>query len=193
MSKQNPNPRKAQLTIWLVLTLLILPPFLSASVSGNVEYPLPAQSYGTIASPPVMIQNGTTGTSTIYLNRTSAKVSVNASVPAYDYVLRGVNQVTDAWKIRLKAYSQSNITRLSNCTIYFHNASDGFSRQIYIINGSYTQQTGPWYDLNPLATVYMALTLQATGSQTSHVFVYLEILTPNKTTYSQYVLTFEIT
>jgi len=112
----------------------------------------------------------------------------------YDYVLKIVNQVSDSWKIRLRAYSQSNIARLGNCTIYFHNATDGTSGQIYIISGSYTQQTGPWYDL-PVSPAerYIALTLEADSSEVSYVYVYLDILVPDKTTYAQYILTFEIT
>jgi hypothetical protein len=112
----------------------------------------------------------------------------------YDYVLKIVNQVSDSWKIRLRAYSQSNTARLNNCTIYFHNATDGTSGQIYIISGSYTQQTGPWYDLpaSP-AERYIALTLEADSSEVSYVYVYLDILVPDKTTYAQYILTFEIT
>jgi len=124
-------------------------------------------------------------------------VSVVAFKPApsnYNYVLKIVNQVS-AWKIRLKAYSESNIGRLNNCTIYFHNSSDGTSRQIYINNGAYVNQTGPWYDLPgpPLTERYIAVTLQANDPLVSYVYVYLEILVPNKTTYAQYVITFEIT
>jgi hypothetical protein len=89
---------------------------------------------------PVLLQNGTIGTSIIYTNSTSAKVNTSASVPSYDYVLRIVNQATDTWKIRLKAYSQNNIGRLNNCTINFHNSTDSASPQILIANGSYTQQ-----------------------------------------------------
>jgi len=113
----------------------------------------------------------------------------------YDYVLKIFNNVTDLWKIRLRAYSQSNITRLDNCTIYFHNSSDGTSGQIYIVNGSYTQQTGLWYDLPASIGIerYIAVTLQASDSVVSYIYVYLEILIPDKTTYAQYVITFEIT
>ncbi len=112
----------------------------------------------------------------------------------YDYVLKIVNQISDSWKIRLRAYSQSNIARLNNCTIYFHNATDGTLGQIYIISGSYTQQTGPWYDLpSSPAERYIALTLEASNSETSYVYVYLDVLVPDKTTYVQYVLTLEIT
>jgi len=117
-----------------------------------------------------------------------------SSSPNYDYVLRIANQNASAWKIRLKAYSNTSITRLNNCTIYFRNASDGTSRQIYIQSGSYVNQTGPWYDLpaSP-AERYIAITLDATVAGESLVYVYLEILIPDKTTYARYILTFEIT
>jgi hypothetical protein len=112
----------------------------------------------------------------------------------YDYVLKVVNQVSDSWKTRLRAYSQSSIARLDNCTIYFHNATDGTLGQIYIISGSYTQQTGPWYDLpSSPAEIYVALTLEASSAEISYVYVYLDVLVPDKTTYVQYVLAFEIT
>jgi hypothetical protein len=118
----------------------------------------------------------------------------SSSSSNYNYVLNIVNQVSDTWKIRLKAYSQSNIERLNNCTIYFRNSSDGTSRQIYIQDGAYVDQTGSWYDLpaSP-AERYIAVTLQANNSEASYVYLYLEILVPNKTTYAQYVITFEIT
>jgi len=111
----------------------------------------------------------------------------------YDYVLRVNNTVTDSWQIRLKKYSDSNIDRLQNCTIYFHNSTDGTSGQIYIENGVYTQDTGPWYDLPSLATIYIAMTAGANSTGTSYVYVYLEILTLGTTTYSQHIITFEIT
>jgi len=111
----------------------------------------------------------------------------------FNYVLRVNNTKTDSWQIRLKKYSDSNINRLQNCTIYFHNSSDGTSRQIYIEDGSYTNQTGPWYDLGDSETIYIAMTVEATSTGTSYVRTYLEILIPDKTTYAQYVLTFEFT
>jgi len=111
----------------------------------------------------------------------------------YDYVLRVNNTETDSWQIRLKKYSDSNINRLQNCTIYFHNSSDGTSRQIYIQNGACINQTGPWYDLGDSETIYIAMTVQATSTGTSYVRTYLEILVPNTSTYAQYIITFEIT
>jgi hypothetical protein len=139
---------------------------------------------------------GVLSTTTQYqqkLNQIKLAYSYSSS-SSYNYVLKIVNQVSDAWKIRLKAYSQSNIGRFNNCTIYFRSSSDGTFRQVYILNGAYVNQTGPWYDLpaSP-AERYVVVALQATNSEVSYVYVYLEILVPNQTTYVQYVVTFEIT
>jgi hypothetical protein len=120
-------------------------------------------------------------------------LSVWTDDATFNYVLRVNNTKTDSWQIRLKKYSDSNINRLQSCTIYFHNTSDGTSRQIYIEDGSYTNQTGPWYDLGDSETIYIAMTVEATSTGTSYVRTYLEILIPDKTTYAQYVLTFEFT
>ena len=111
----------------------------------------------------------------------------------YDYVLRVNNTVTDSWQIRLKKYSDSNINRLRNCTIYFHNSTDGTSSQIVIENGVYTQDVGSWYDLGDSETIYIAVATEASVSGTSNINVYLEILTPGTTTYAQYILVFQFT
>ena len=119
--------------------------------------------------------------------------SEGTSEDTYDYVLRVNNTGTDSWQIRLKKYADSNISRLQNCTIYFHNSTDGTSNQIIIENGSYINQTGLWYDLGDSETIYIAMTVNANSAATSYVYTYLEIRTPNTTTYAQYVITFEIT
>jgi hypothetical protein len=110
----------------------------------------------------------------------------------FDYVLKVANQVGGAWKIRLRAYDQTNIERLSNCTIYFYNGGE-VSRQIYIYNGAYSQQFGNWYDLTSLSTVYIAMTVSATSTGTSYVYTYLEILVPNTSTYNLFIIVFEVT
>jgi len=92
----------------------------------------------------------------------------------FGYVLQVVNQVSYNWNIRLKAYDQTNIGRLSNCTIYFRN-STGVSRQIYIYNGAYSQQIGSWYNLTSLSTVYIAMTVTANSTGTSSINAYLEV------------------
>jgi len=138
---------------------------------------------------------GVKATSTLFQQKIN-QVKLNYTyvvTQVYDYVLRVNNTVTDSWQIRLKKYADSNITRLQNCTIYFHNSSDGTSRQIYIQNGLYTNQTGPWYDLGDSETIYIAITVSANSTGTSYIYTYLEIRIPNTTTYAQYITTFEIT
>jgi hypothetical protein len=110
----------------------------------------------------------------------------------YDYVLEIANQVGDLWKVRLGAYDQSNIGRLQNCTIYFHDGG-GVSRQIYIYNGTYSQQFGSQYDLTGLSSVYIAMVVSATSTGASYVYAYLEVLVPGISTYNLMVITFEIT
>jgi len=114
------------------------------------------------------------------------------ALASYDYVLRVNNTETSSWQIRLKEHSDSNINRLENCTIYFHNSTDGTSNQIVIENGGYTQDVGPWYDLGNSETIYLAMTTQSNSAGTSYIYVCLEVLTIGTTTYAQYVITFEV-
>ena len=111
----------------------------------------------------------------------------------YDYVLRVNNTATDSWQIRLKKYSDSNMNRLRNCTIYFRNSTNANSIQIVVENGSFTNETGPWRDLGSLETIYIVITVEAYSTGTSYVYTYLEVRTPNTTTYAQHKITFEIT
>jgi len=113
----------------------------------------------------------------------------------YDYVLRVNNTETDSWQIRLKKCSDSNINRLQNCTIYFHNSSDGASGQIKIENGNYTVNgdEGPWYDLHDSETIYIAMAAETNSTGKSYVYTHLEIRIPELTTYAQYIIAFEIT
>ena len=111
----------------------------------------------------------------------------------HDHVLRINNTVTDSWQIRMKHYSDSNINRLENCTIFFHNSSNGASNQIVIEDGSFVNETGPWYDLDNSETIYVAMTVQTNSTGTSYAYVYLEVLVTDTTTYAQYIITFKIT
>ena len=108
----------------------------------------------------------------------------------FNYVLEFVEKDESNWKVRLKAYDNSSITRLDNCSIYIYNGSN--STQIVILNGAYENQTGPWYDLAASDTEYIWMHVETSGAGTSYVYVYLEILVPNKTVYARYVIAFEI-
>ena len=119
------------------------------------------------------------------------EVKITYAKESYDYVLQVVNQVADAWKIRLSAYGESNTIRLKNCTIYLHNG--GTSRQIYINEGLYEQQVGNWYDLAASGTDYIVITVSVNSTGTSFIYTYLEILIPGISTYTQFPITFVIT
>jgi len=109
----------------------------------------------------------------------------------YDYVLKVVNQVADAWKVNLKAYSSSNIARISSTTISFHEGST--SNQIIISGGSITQSEGSQYDLLGSTTIYISMSnVQASTSGTSYIYMFLKVLKPNTSTYSLFIITFEI-
>lgn len=110
---------------------------------------------------------------------------------AYDYVLQVNNQAANQWKVRLGAYDQANIGRLSNCTIYFHDGA-GVSLQIYVYSGIYSQQVGSWYNLTSLSTIYIAMTAIANTTGTSYIYAHLEVLIPNTSTSILMVVTFEI-
>jgi hypothetical protein len=118
----------------------------------------------------------------------SYEVSLN-----YDYVLGTNNTVLDSWQIRLKKYSDSNIGRLQNCTIYFHNSTDGNSPQIVVENGAFKNETGSWYNLGSSQTIYIAITVEASSTGTSYIYTCLEVRILGTTTYAQYIITFEIT
>jgi len=187
--KETPDYKRVRNLLLLALTGFVLLGYSLQSVAGSAYYSMVMQAYGTVTSPPIILDEGTAGSSTVYANSTSARVWTGAG--NFNYVLNLTESQGSDWKVRLRAYDQFNISRLSNCSIYIYNGSN--STQIVILNGAYDQQTGPWYDLVASDTEYTWMHVEASSAGTSYVYVYLEILIPNKTTYAQYVITFEIT
>jgi len=181
--------KKIRHLLWLVLTVFVLLGYSLQSAAGSVYYPLVMQTYGTVTSPPIILKEGTAGSSTIYTNSTSAMVRVGAG--DFNYVLNMTENQGSDWEVRLSAYDQFNISRLSNCSIYIYDGSN--SPQIVIVNGNYTQQTGLWYDLAVSDTEYIWMHVETTSAGTSFVYAYLETRVPSTTTYVQYIITFEIT
>jgi hypothetical protein len=116
--------------------------------------------------------------------------TVNGST--YDYVLTVVNQVVDTWSISLRVYSSSNINRLSSATIRFHDGTS--SDQIIISNGIISLSEGSLYGLAGTTTKYVSMnSLQSNTTGTSLLYTYLRVRVPNTSTYSLYIITFEIT
>jgi hypothetical protein len=124
-------------------------------------------------------------------NIDAAILHVWTSAADYNYVLRMTENQGTNWKVRLRAYDQSNIGRLENCSIYIYNGSN--STQLVILNGVYSQQTGSWYDLTISDIEYLWMHVEASNSEVSYVYTYLEILVPNTSAYARYIITFEIT
>lgn len=119
--------------------------------------------------------------------------SVNVYLPlTYDYVLQANNTSTNSWQIRLNRYSDSGISRLQNCTIYFHNSTGGNTKQIEVDNGAYISQTGSWCGLGSSTTTYIAMTVQTSSTGNSFINAYLEIWLPATTTYIQYIISFAV-
>jgi hypothetical protein len=111
----------------------------------------------------------------------------------YDYVLKVVNQVANNWKVNLKVYDSSNISRLSSLNISLHDGTS--SNQIAVSAGSIVKSEGEPYNLpgGVNSTIYISISnLQATNSEKSYLYVYLKILVPNTSTYSLFIITFEI-
>jgi hypothetical protein len=109
----------------------------------------------------------------------------------YDFVLKIVNLASENWKVRLRAYAQSNIERLVNCTIYFRNETS-ISNQIQILNGAYSQNHGDWINLEGSSSIYLAMKISAKNSETTFIYAFLEVLIPNTSTYNLMLIEFRI-
>jgi hypothetical protein len=142
----------------------------------------------TVSSPPVILHNITN--SFIYANYTSARVIVPNGTNNSD-VLQILNQTNDPWELQLIKYSDSNVSRLTNCTIWFHNGDA--SIQIKVVNGLYSQTSGDFYNFPTNMYGYITITSSTNSSGTSYIYTYLKILKPNTSTYFLYTITFEIT
>jgi hypothetical protein len=174
--------------IYIVLALFIL---LGTQhiASGSTLFYIAIQTSTLVDLPPLILQNVTS--SFIYTNNTSAKVTVPSSGAELD-VLQIINQTSDNnWQLQLIKYNDTDITRLTNCTIWLHNETTT-SVQIKIIDGIYNQTSGNLYEFTSNNTkITIIATTNATG--TSLIYTYLKILKPDTSTYSLYTITFEIT
>ncbi|UCB59647.1 MAG: hypothetical protein JSW72_05800 [Candidatus Bathyarchaeota archaeon] len=192
MNKQHRESRNVRKSIWIALALMLIVGFVLRHATGSTHLSLSMETDATTATPPVELHGGSAenSTSIVYTNRTSAKVTVEGEGD-FNYVLNFSEQDETDWKIRLNAYDQSNISRLSNCSIYIYGGVN--STQIVISNGEYTNRTGPWYNLSASTTECIWMHVEESASGTSNVNTYLEILVPNTKVYARYIVEFEIT
>jgi hypothetical protein len=78
--------------VWLVLTLSVISGLLSINVSASISWSLLGKPFTTVNAPPVLLQAGVAGASTIYANSTSAAVNISAPVGIqYGYAFNASN------------------------------------------------------------------------------------------------------
>lgn len=80
MDKHRLRERPFHVTGCLALASLLLLSFACTDVSASLKFSILKQSRTTITTPPVVLQAGSAGNSTIYANSTSAQVSVSVPV-----------------------------------------------------------------------------------------------------------------
>lgn len=177
---------RARSIAFVVLTLFLLFQIQDA-VKGSTLFYLPVQMPADVNTPLVTLQNMTPN-STIYTNGTSARITVANNTIALD-VLEILNQTDDAWQLQLLVYNDTNINRLANCTIWFHNGSA--SVQIRITDGNYSQMSEQLYNFEVNSKITITATTITQGTSCIHTF--LKILHPETSTYFLYAITFEIT
>lgn len=110
----------------------------------------------------------------------------------YDHVLGVNNTVMNPWQLRLSEYTDSNVNRLQNCTIYFHNSTGDRSDQISVQNGTYTLDAGSWCDLASSSTIFIGVLAQASSTELSRIYTYLDVRVANTTTYVRYIIEVEV-
>ena len=172
--------------VYLLITLILIGTI--GIAKGSTYFSIEAQALALASSPLVILQNITN--SQVLTGNTSAIVSVSNGTNNLD-VLQVLNQTNDAWQLQMTKYSDDNINRLTNCTIWLNNGSAP-NTQIQVIDGEYTQVSGDYYTLEGNGADSIALTVTTNATGTTYIYTYLKILTPNTSTYSLYAITFEI-
>jgi hypothetical protein len=100
----------------------------------------------------------------------------------YDYILSATSQKTYDQNITLTLNNYSNINRLNNCTVWFHDGVQ--SVQIKIINGVVTQNSGQNYLLAASSSRYIAVYVEQNSVGTSTLYLRLEAKTQNSIVYT---------
>ena len=94
--KHSNKVEKALLSFLFVADILVLLVFAGIVYGANVYFPC-LEPGADISTPPISLQAGTAGTSLIYANGTSAKISAPASAPPPTYYPDSYNIITGAY------------------------------------------------------------------------------------------------
>lgn len=106
----------------------------------------------------------------------------------YDFVLKAQSQIASLRSVRLRAYADTGRGRLINCTVSFK----AESKQVTIIDGEYTQQTGVYTLLPGLTSYNITVHVSATYTGTSIVYMYLDVKVPGTSTHTGYPIKLRI-
>jgi len=178
----------------LAVTLLIVFSLFYNPVYGSVYDFMNVGADSTCIVPLVVLEDGINKTSIIYANNTSAKISIDANLTqlTYNYSLNIVNKNASLWQVKLEYFESVNISRV-NATIILHNNSTA-SNQI-AINSQGINQTNEYYNLTDNAVIHIGVKdlIENSSSGKTILDVYLRLKTPNTTTYTLYIITFEFT
>jgi len=100
------------------------------------------------------------------------QIKLTHKYDTYDYVLGVVSKKSYDQNIRLILYNDSNIGRLSNCTIWFRDSTT--STQIRIVGGAIVSSSGDWYPLPASSMRYVVVYADESSSGTSVLYIRLE-------------------
>jgi len=175
------------------MALLVLFGYSCKHAFGNVYDFINLESNIVCVVPLVVLEDGANNISTIYAYSTSAKVSINASTTSltYNYSLNIVNNDASLWEVRLEYFNYTNIN-CTNATIILHD--NATSSQQITLSGGNISQTKQYYNLTSNFKIHIGVqNLVKNFPGTTLLHVYLRIKTPNTTTYTLYIVTFEFT
>jgi len=182
--KTSLDHKRVRRLVWLVLTIFVLLGYSLESVAGSAYYSMVMKAYGTVSSPPVILEEGNcSGTSTIYTNNTSAKVSTAAPAPTPTYYPNSYNITTGT---HLSGNVPASVETVD--ANYFIVRSSGtatsttaYNPSNYSLFGSTAFVSGALSDLQSDNGVYMTF-----RSYTNYDFRYAESLGQNNTNSESY-------
>ena len=183
--KKSLDHKRIRRLIWLVLTLFVLLGYSLQSVAGSAYYSLVMQDYGTVSSPPVILQNGTAGTSNIYTNSTSAKARAAAPAPTPTYYPNSCNVVTGTY---LSGSVPSSVQSVDSNYFIARSSPTATSTTAYNPSsysplGNTALVSGTTTDLVSNNSVYMTFRSYASNTSAQPLYTHQETTTIGGSTY----------
>jgi hypothetical protein len=135
---------------------------------------------GTEAKIRITCVNATTQVFNQYINL--IRLLQETKQEDFDFVLKAQSQIASLRSVRLRAYTDTGRGRLIKCTVSFK----ADSKQVTVIDGEYTQQTGIYTLLPGLTSYNITVHVSATYTGTSVIYMYLDVKVPGTSTNAGY-------